>query len=309
MVSSTDERLSKTLNYISNDISSSLRVRLDEALIGRNKVELAEAISLGGAGYWRHGSEGQHSAVRALILCQKVFLYPPWAKGAAGWDMVYVGDEGPDWAKTHFLKKTEEEVKAALRAYFMPTPGTRPGLVEAARNSADASTLYYAKLTRETSPFPGMQICFDAVRMWLFKAGFVSIPWLTKFGMQITAQTANQMLGDGEVVHENVLQNFPAGYIFNFHREGDKSVCHWGIGLGGRNAVGANTTAKAGSGSDEKRVAFISGSSVYGTFDLKSSYDVCVRKYARAKTTTSAGETHARVVIRKIDPTTVAGYF
>jgi hypothetical protein len=59
----------------------------------------------------------------------------------------------------------------------------------------------------------------------------------------MTAQTVNTRLGDGVVIPENQLNQIPRADLFNFHKEGDKAVCHWAVSLGNGWAAGANTAA------------------------------------------------------------------
>jgi hypothetical protein len=66
-------------------------------------------FSLGGAGYWRYGTDGQHWAVRALLLSHKAFLKAPCAGGAP-----FDYNTHPDVAKPFFLKKSEDQVKRAI---------------------------------------------------------------------------------------------------------------------------------------------------------------------------------------------------
>ena len=146
-----------------------------------------------------------------------------------------------------------------------------------------------------------MPVCFDALKMLLFKAGFVSIRWLARTGPTMTAQTANNILGLGQVVNEGALDNMPAGYMFNFHRANDVAVCHWGVSLGNGWAAGANTQANWPGA--PAPVNFRSGGSNYGVFTLRSSYDVCRFKYGLH------GQGPAQVTIRRIDPRAVNTYF
>jgi hypothetical protein len=297
------ERYNDSMDYINEKISTALYIRLGGAANALDKSALGDAISLSGASYWRHGSKDQHRAVRALLLCQKVFLNPPYAKDQLGQPFTYYGDAGE--VKTLYLKQTEAVVQNALKCYAPKATANRQDLIDAASDQrADNSNLDFMTLTREIDPFPRMQICFDAVRMWLFKSGFVSIAWLANRGTQMVAQTANDMLGNGVKVTLNDLATFPAGYMFNFHRKGDKAVCHWGISLGGGWGVAANTSSTAGSGTDRKDVNFQWGDGVYGKFRLIESYEVCARKYRLL-----GRETLADMVIRKIDPTAVTSYF
>ncbi len=300
MARTDKERFDEAIRYIIRYIGADLALSATGALTQRTDADVGAAISLGGAGYWRHGSEDQHTAVRALLLCQQAFLMAPFAVGAGGAPFNYI--VFPDLAKTYYLKKTEEQVKQALRAYLPIGGAARDDVVTAATGIQNpGGGTYWETMRRDTDPFPGMPVCFDALKMWLFKAGFVSLRWLAQTGPLMTAQTVNAMLGQGVVIQEAQLGNMPAGYLFNFHRAGDQAVCHWGVSLGAGWAAGSNTTANWPGAAAP--VNFRSGGGAYGEFTLASALEVCKHKYKRPP------EAVADVTIRQIDPTLVATYF
>jgi len=269
--------------------------------IGARSLEAGRDISLGG------GDEqlvsDQHKAVRSLMLCQKAYLTPPYFKG------FFIGFE-KDKTKNFCNGKTETMVRDMIKCY-LPRPGANyQDLINAARevNETIGNFDFYT-LNRQSKNLGANPICFAAVRMWLFKAGFVSIKWLASDGFDLTANSANQILGDGRTVTLDQIDGIPPGHIFNFHAAMSKPTCHWGLSLGAGRAVAANTTQQI---LDSVRVNFITGNSFYGEFLLAESYDACKWKYAlqddlaRHKAT---GEPLPAITIRDIDPTRVATYF
>lgn len=266
-----------------------------------NEAAAGKEISLEGGGFWHSGSDAQHNAIRALLLCQKAYLTPPYFKG-------FFINFAKDTTKRYWHGKSEDAVKDAIRCY-LPAHGTLLGLVTAARTVNETSgTFDFYTLNRQSNNLGANPICFSAVRMWLFKAGFVSIKWLASTGFDLTANTANQILGDGRVIPLSQLGQIPAGHIFNFHAPQSKETCHWGLSIGGGRAIAANTTAQC---LQSVRVNFSSGNSVYGEFALAESYDACKWKYARQDDLLRhrvMGEL-PEITIRDIDPTAVATYF
>jgi hypothetical protein len=299
-------RFDETVQYIRTYIDAGLAQNIENIILqNRSKDSVGADLSLSGHKYWKNGTDGQHKAVRALILCQKTYLTENYAVGANGGGFNYEHDADRTYLpKDYYLKKTEEEVKRAVKCYWPILTASRDDLVTAATGISNPQGItHWLTLTRDTDPFPNMPVCFDALKMWLFKAGFVSLRWLAKTGPLMTAQTVNAMLGDGVIIEERDLNSIPAGYLFNFHRKGDKAVCHWGVSLGSGWAAGSNTSANwLGSPAP---VRFRSGDSKYGEFTLQSSLDVCKNKYARKE----SGEKTVEVTIRKIDPTVVTTYF
>ena len=273
------------LNGVSQPLANDVRSKIGTARV----VEAGRESSLEGLGYWHSGSDTQHKAVRALILCQKAYLTKPFY---AGQPIPFQ----PDTTKRFWHGKSEGAVRDAILSYI-PKPGASlPGLVTAAKEANELSNMrnFFTMDRHSKNLGANFPVCFDAVRLWLFKAGFVSLAWFVSRGFDLTANTANHMLGDGQTVSEDELDDIPAGHMFNFHAANDKTVCHWGLSLGNGLGIAANTTPAE---LNVEPVAFVTGGSTYGTFPLKDSYHVCEAKY------------RAAVTIRDIDPSLVTTYF
>jgi hypothetical protein len=299
-MSKDKDRLDDTLAYIKRYISPDLAYSITGAMAGRTPAQVGAELSLSGAGFHNVGTSDQHRALRALILCHRTFLKAPWAVGAGGAPFDY--NFHPDLPKTYFKNKTEAQIKNAILSYLPLRSANLEGLAKAAtdiRNPTGQMT--WETMQRDTDPFPNMPVCFDALKMWLFKAGFVSLRWLAKTGPTMTAQTVNNMLGDGEEITEDKLDDMPRGYLFNFHKSDRKDVCHWGVSLGGGWAAGSNTSSDW-EGSPAP-VNFRSGGSAYGEFTLASSLMVCKYKYTDTLRVPTA------VTIRQINPQLVSTYF
>jgi len=292
------DRLHAAMRYLTR-YSPQLAQDVDAALNGNITDEAAGAlISL----HDDHvmGSDDKRLALRALLLCQRAFLNAPYSVGAGGAPFVY--NNAPRSPIGEYRWSFESTVRSALACYERRPNATRADLAAAAAAlRAPQGGLTWETLRRDTAPFPAMPVCFDALKMLLFKAGFVSIAWLARTGPTMTAQTVNAMLGNGVVVQPAALATMGAGYLFNFHRHDDQAVCHWGVSLGNGWAAGANTQANWPGA--PAAVNFRSGDSHYGIFTMQSSYDVCRFKYGLH------GQGPANVTIRRIDPTAVLTYF
>ena len=297
MTANTD-RFHAAMRYLTT-YSPTLALHVDTALNGNIADENAGAlISLTGDHVM--GSDDKRRALRALLLCQRAFLNAPYSVGAGGAPFVY--NNAPRSPIGEYRWSFESTVRGGLSSYMAIDGASRAHLAAAAEAlRGPQGGLTWETLRRDTAPFPAMPVCFDALKMLLFKAGFVSIRWLASTGPAMTAQTANQMLGNGVVVLPAALATMPAGYLFNFHRNGDKAVCHWGVSLGNGWAAGANTQSNWPGA--PAPVNFRSGDSHYGIFTMQSSYDVCRYKYGLH------GQGPANVTIRQIDPTAVLTYF
>ena len=254
--------------------------------IGAKALEAGKEISLEGHGYALVGSQGQHMAVRALLLCQTAYLTEVYS-GAAHVD-----------TKKYFHYKLESTVRDAIGGYLRNAHATSKDLADAAERVKVLSppcSLY--TLARDNNLDLGNSpICYNAVKMWLFKVGFVSLRWLARNDVfNMSAYTANAILGDGTVRDEAEMWQIPAGHIFNFHQPANKWVCHWGVVIGHGDAIATNTQA-AWLGA---KVVFKAGGSEYGKFRLRDAYDVCKSKYAPDKVHINP------ITIRDIDPANV----
>lgn len=305
MTANTD-RYDATLDYINRFVHTGLVEVIKRAAQQANLTpeSLGGLLSLKGHGYGNNllgqgGTQDQHRAVRALLLCQRLFLQGPYAKNKENQDFNY--NAKPDLPKTHFKGKTEFEVKKAINCY-MTLPSPSCGDLAKAAESMDSTNdpVPFETLTRDSNPFPLTLICFDALRYWLFRAGFTSMRWLSSTSPDLTAQRANDTLGYGTVVQPENIDTIPRGYIWNFHDPRAKAVCHWGVSLGGGVAAAANTTPGAGK---SEIVKFRSGNMSYGKFKLRASYEVCTWKYP------PPNEAPMPVTIRQIDPLAVNSYF
>ena len=295
-MSRTDtERFTEAVNYL-RALSPALATDVVTNTPGR-AAQLGASISLEGAGYWKSGTANQHSAVRALLLCHQVYLKPPYAKT----DLATSGDA----AKSSLRTKTEDQVKRAILCYLPTLNPTLEGFARAAEAIKKPNgDFVWETRTRDDQTLGPNPVCFNAVKVWLFNAGFVSLRWLATKGMLIDAHRANSHLGDGQIIQKDQVKNIPRGQIFNFHVNNHKEVCHWGVSLGSGWAAGANTTPSAAAGGVTKSVNFRNGgNSVYGEFTLESSAEVCKLKY------TPHGQPVQDITIRQIDPTAVGTYF
>ena len=296
MARTAQQRYDGAIEYINKNIDSGLAKDIAKKIT--NKTNAGNAISLSGGGFSFSGSQQHHWALRSLLLCQQAYLL---GSGAHNFLKATQSTAG-NTAKTFFKGKSEAQVKEAIKSYTVKKGLTREGLADVAKttNGTDGDFVF-ATRTRSENSLGRNPVCFNAVRLWLFKAGFVSLRWLASEGYGLDANTCNTILGSGKEITPEQLPKMPKGYMFNFHAKKSPSTCHWGISLGDGYAVGSNTTAQENGG--KAKVDFRNGNSIYGTFSLQSSYEVCRYKYKLV------GESIGDVVIRQIDPTQVRTFF
>lgn len=175
----------------------------------------------------------KQAAVRALLLCQSVFLRHN-----------HQGTKNVNFEKTGrlYARRTEDDVREGIRCY-MTLP--HPCLDNVARAAKIPSTKVepdWAEITRKTPNF--QKVCYSAVIHWLFQAGFVSLPTLAFATSMPSGTTPNDRLGRGTEVQTNVHWDytFRRGEMFNFHmsNKGGESTNHWGIAVGRGQGIAVN---------------------------------------------------------------------
>ncbi len=314
------ERYNETYEYL-RSVNTVLAQDVDQMVAANamDKGALGGALSLKGIWKKGHVNRGQHKALRALMLCQTFYLQPPWARQE---EFIRGDSPNPDGSfptvggqyKPYYLEwkldvptasirnKSESAIKELISCYATIPTATPGDLADIAGGKViEGESADYRTLSRTgPSRFGNMCVCYDAVRLWLFKAGFVSMKWLTHEGPSLIARTANQMLGEGVVVPPEKLESIPRGWVFNFHGgdvqgRSNKDVCHWGVSLG--HGIGAATNTS--DGEKGKTVVFKRGAGParFGVFELRESYDVCNLKYP------------GTAVIRQIDPRTIPNLY
>ncbi|MBS1537799.1 MAG: hypothetical protein JST20_08640 [Bacteroidetes bacterium] len=91
-------------------------------------------------------------------------------------------------ANTYFHGKTETQVKEAIMSYTTLNGLTREKLADiAVTTHGDQGNFEFATRVRSDDSLGANPICFNAVRLWLFKAGFVSLKWLASEGYGLNA--------------------------------------------------------------------------------------------------------------------------
>lgn len=185
---SNDTRLQDTLDYIGT-VDAGLEQHLTQVLrSAANSAQVMDdvggAISLAGLRPWYKGvksnnTDTQRDALRALLLCQRVYLTNLWSPTRLG-DTPFLKDK--PWPKAtvdHWRFKAENEIRDGIRMYF-PVPNIPDeALADAAAvRSVTADNLFTAKRNSQ-NPLVGNS-CFDQVSHWLLAAGYVSLRWIAK---------------------------------------------------------------------------------------------------------------------------------
>ena len=304
------QRYDDTIKYITAKVNANLQQHIEATLRGKVDTDkVGEEISLGGFSYWRFGTEDQHRAVRALLLCQRTYLYrDTWSKMATlgqdtPIDFAKEKGAGPAITKKACRRWSELEVKRAVLSY-VPEPAPQVADVADVALRVGRGSATCGKITWETfgrdGEFPVKPICFQVIPWWLFKAGFISIRWLVRYELGMVAENVNDRLGRGALVTAGNENGIARGHLVNFHAVGKEAVCHWAVSLGSGWAVGANNTEAAGAAVTTFRN---NGKGTFGEFEIASMRAVLQNKYTFGLDNRQVG-----VQVRDIDPAAVATY-
>ncbi|HEX2828622.1 MAG TPA: hypothetical protein VHP37_19870 [Burkholderiales bacterium] len=300
MARTDTERYDQALAYIRTHVSDALA---NDILLktGGQKAKYGGLLSLAWYGFDKVGTKSQHMALRGLLLCQNAYLdikkyeYPVKDKTATN----MLGKKCKNTIE-YFKNKAETDIREAIRSYTRLPDVSLGQFAQTARDIKDmAGDFQLRSITRaETGNWGGTTNCYGAVKIWLFKSGLCSLQWMLTEGEQLNAYTCNQIIGDGDVVADDDIDDIPEGMVFNIHDSVTPAICHWGVSLGGGYAAASNTTAGGMSRNGPIFVDFQSGNSSYGIFKLKSSVDVC-------RTIYKSGEVYLKIT----DPLKSKAYY
>jgi hypothetical protein len=211
----TQAKFQATLNYISTNVSSALtsdlmmRIASAASLEGHDKVmdEMMAGISTQGAGVFVTNGDARRHALRALLLCQQVYLPTP------GWDYRQQIAGWPKPTIDFWASKSEANMIKGIRMY-MPLPNADADTLVSAASRLGPTTIKADRLserlhtvTREDRNFPIESTCYRAVQSWLLASGHVSLRWFLTSSVAGVAGEAT----DDNCVAAQLLALFGAG--------------------------------------------------------------------------------------------------
>ena len=183
-------RLDETLQYIAG-LNAGLSQEIKQILATRTLAEceaMSEEISLSGKTPWlghrgerANNTDTQRDALRALLLCQRVYFTSLWSPQSLPADP-YVADGG-NWPKVttdHWRFKSELQIRDGIRMFFPQAAVVDGALADAAAvRSLNADSSYTAARNSLSPPIGNS--CFDQVSHWLLAAGYVSLRWIMRY--------------------------------------------------------------------------------------------------------------------------------
>lgn len=303
MARTDQERFNESILYLSG-VDVQLADDVNHKIT--NKALAGQQISLGGAGYWHSGTPEQHQAVRAFLLCVIAYLRAPHAH------QINIDQAGLDRLRNSFRSKSVQQVNQEILCFVRKNGASLADLASAStRICHPTGTVDVLARTRTDDNVGAGPVCYNGVKTWLFAAGFVSKRWLAKEGQQLDGNCANRYLGDGVELQPDGWDNIPLGYMWNIHKKGDKTTCHWGVSLGDNNAVACNNTD--GSPNPEGGVYMLQyetgTNSAYGKFKFTDICKVCNWNFKYQGVDGKNDPSGYNIVVRQIDPRAVTTFY
>lgn len=181
------QRLTDSIAYL-HALSMELATEVSQILANAGqgvKDQVSDAISLSGhtslfGSLKKNNTDTQRDALRALLLCQRVYLTNLWSNSLAAMPYPPQGTTWPEVTLQHFRYKPEVEIRDAIRMYVPVDPATKPMLAAAAATRSFNADTYFNTKRGSANP-PVGNSCFDQVSHWLLSSGYVSLRWMTKY--------------------------------------------------------------------------------------------------------------------------------
>lgn len=249
-------RINDSIVYLRERIGASFAQKIQILVTGREETIGAE-LSLGTRWDCFSSQETQDSntqkrrALRALLLCQRVYYSELWPTlfglRSERTALNYLLNNWNQQSVHFWGNKSELEIRKGIYMYIATSDN-----VTYVANAAVAGQPSYPEtpaLTHTRETFAGeskASTCYDAVMMWLFKSGLVSLPWLLKYRNANTETTLTEAFGSGRVIWRgafNANDHLPVvarGHIVHIFPNQQQWRGHWMVSTGNGKAAGCH---------------------------------------------------------------------
>ncbi len=264
--------MSKTGQDRFNDCVAYIRLNIGDTLasdlvttVGLQQAKVGDELSLGTR--WELPSSSQHDAktqqrraLRALLLCQRVYFSDFWpcmmGVVSAPANVNWLKSDWKDQSCQFWGPKTEPEIRDGIRVFTSTSDDPDNVADEASQGQPSAPDLRSLTMTRATFTGQPTATCYDAVMLWLFKAGLVSLRWLLKYRNANTRDTLTEAFGPGILLwddgqhgtfkNESRLPVVLKGHVVHICENADAWRGHWMVSTGTGGACGCNNNDEEG---------------------------------------------------------------
>lgn len=172
---------------------------------------------------YQKASKEKRQALRALLLCQRIYYSKLWSKRTMGPNSAPVPfdalSETPNWKQTsltHWGAKTEKQIRAGIAMFVRDPTKTAADLAAVAFNGPPigekvtlAGHLTFSR--DDPNPRGPAETCYNGVNAWLLHSGIVSARWITRDGAVNHPTACNAFYGQGKAVWDQTQIMMPHG--------------------------------------------------------------------------------------------------
>lgn len=241
------ERIQDTLTYLEFNGKRALADSIRRSAFGRLS-QIGEELSLDS---WHvlptAASVDRRRALRALLLCQRVFLEAADFDAPSSWAMRKTA------SLHHWGSRLEPEILKGIELYEL-TAASADRLSTAAEEVIDMEPQGVERqaltMTRDSASYFGNNICYGHVMAWLLKSGLVSMRWYARLWMADDRPKLTAAFGRGHVRWSPDRQPFhPAlrpvphiakGMVVHMYCLEGTWEGHWFVSNGNGNGYGMN---------------------------------------------------------------------
>ncbi len=256
------QRIQEALDYL-HDLGEGDLARHIQATVNRfHRLPVGRSISLGARADGNDDPQyaentRKRKALRALLLCQRVYFSSLWSRltlvGGARQPHDFLTRNWKNDSLAHWRHRTEAEIVEGIRSFCVTSNGAAD-LAEAANGPPNGGHPDLT-FTRDRDPFPGLRSCYGSVMTWLFKSGLASYRWYMRHSGACNQQTLREAFGPARVIWNgdrrfgpsDRLPRVPRGHIVHLFVDNPiRWNGHWLVSLGDGNARACNNDTTDG---------------------------------------------------------------
>lgn len=190
-------------------------------------------------------------ALRALLLCQRIYFSELWpclmGTTATRQPVHWLSTDWKEQSARFWGAKAELEIQKGLRMFTITSQNVNSVADKAILGHPSTPSMPFLTATRES--FNGDQAtatCYDAVMLWLFLSGIVSLRWLLRYRNANTQETLTEAFGSGRTIWEgpfgegDVFPDVPRGHIVHIFENRSSWRGHWMVSTGAGKSAGCN---------------------------------------------------------------------
>jgi hypothetical protein len=172
---------------------------------------------------YQKATKEKRQALRALLLCQRVYYSELWSKRTMASNQPAVAfdalSDTPNWKQTsltHWGAKTEQQIRAGIAMFVRDPTKTAADLAAVAHAGPPIGekTRLAGNLTlSRDDPHPRgpAETCYNGVNAWLLHSGIVSVRWIMRDGAPSHPVSCNAFFGQGKVIWDKQQIMMPHG--------------------------------------------------------------------------------------------------